>query len=590
MDWWTMNDQPPSTSVANVAHATNAVPEPGAIGGPGPVPTTMASPPFPGEVGSALYFDGATYATAPSASFGDPEPRWTIDAWVYANLGSSLGLGPGTIVDQYGSGVGYSNSGYVFYINSGTPPTLNLQIDSLALSAAIPTTTLTGWQHVAVTVQPTTFPSYEVNFYLNGVQLTTSPSTFNLPSIGLPIDASYPGVGSLWIGKSQTTFPSGPIAIDDLEIWNRTLSQNEIQLIVSAGSLGKCPERPLTSCMPGTSAPLDISTGTNGNFRALPYGSPELFNRWKVTPYWTAPGIVWNSNAYTWLIGSGPYTIEAFPGWYGSSSSSPPIGPGTLADWIFPYQTTYYSYPDSKVLLSYYAPGSGSIGFGVGPPDYAYDYSITFTVYSPATLWISGYSADNEVMLDLMGPPTITVTGPTTSNGGSSSLRYLTTNTNFDLENATSYPATYALHAYVWNQDNSPTGFLLIGKVVCNSAPSVTNTVTSYTTATRTGYYFSSIGYSPTLPATVGFPFSPPTYTTTLIGQTETWTVTAQTSSTSQMVSSTTTFSQTTTPLVAPVGNPLSPIVAGVIIAVIIGAVVAVVMKGIRKKLPDTDK
>ena len=127
-------------------------------------------------------------------------------------------------------------------INSDGFLATQLQTDFYsAIASAVPVIQFNGqWQHVAVTVDTTTG---QVHLYLNGNLLALQ--VFG----GSPtVSGKFANVTHLFLGQRQSSdTPEGAGGgshykglIDEVEVYNRALSQTEIQAIFSVGPRGKC--------------------------------------------------------------------------------------------------------------------------------------------------------------------------------------------------------------------------------------------------------------------------------------------------------------------------------------------------------------
>jgi uncharacterized repeat protein (TIGR01451 family)/fimbrial isopeptide formation D2 family protein len=224
--WWPMNVQngnvndiapPPDSMVNNVGGSPAYQPVFGNVGG----------------ASGALFFGGPPVQVSPQVplelDFGTGD--FSIDAWVRI-----VSVAPGVIspiVDKFTMPGG---PGFAFYVKNQR---LELNINGTTFVStgplmlfANPVANTGPWYHVAVTVQRS--PA-QLKFYINaGVPagtFTAVPATS--VSNGLP----------LWIGGTRLLPGAvrGGIAIDELELFNRVLTQAQIQSIVNAGSAGKCP-------------------------------------------------------------------------------------------------------------------------------------------------------------------------------------------------------------------------------------------------------------------------------------------------------------------------------------------------------------
>jgi uncharacterized repeat protein (TIGR01451 family) len=259
-EWWPLDET--SGNVVNnlISHPIpghgpdlhNGTPQPGPIGGTGPAPA-------PGMVAGALQFDGVDDFVeiqdgSGTLSHGNPTSDFTIDAWVKVDPNDKSGVRP--IVDKRfdfpdSQNPNVPTRGYAFYLFNGQ---LGFQLaDDMAGLSQIcdagppftanctnyvsPADVADGnWHHVAVTVQRTGTP--KVKLYVDGVVvLTRDARTGNANnSIPLLVGTGYPIVISKPFFKG---------AIDEVEIFNRALSEDEIKSIFNAGSAGKCkPQLP----------------------------------------------------------------------------------------------------------------------------------------------------------------------------------------------------------------------------------------------------------------------------------------------------------------------------------------------------------
>src|SRR5262249_34489261 len=161
--------------------------------------------------------DGSSYVEVPDAPNLDFEGAApiTIDMWVYRMSGAGVMHFIGKREDcgliNYQMAVNEFSKGLVF---GGTD-------HEVVTHQNLP---LNTWTHLAGT-----FDGSTIRFYINGTLAGTLAAT----SLGPTNDAS------LRIGTSGTCDGFGGL-IDEVELFNRALSQSEIQTIYNAGSAGKC--------------------------------------------------------------------------------------------------------------------------------------------------------------------------------------------------------------------------------------------------------------------------------------------------------------------------------------------------------------
>jgi CSLREA domain-containing protein len=224
--WWQL-DETAGTTVAERVVPNNGTATPGAIGsGTGPAPVL-------GQVGGALYFDSSapyyvSVANAETLNFGTGD--LSIDAWVKVPAQSSIYRHP--VVHKYAWAV---NKGYYLSLASIQPNGAEVVfvMGDGALAQYVTGNNLLvpydTWTHIAVTVSrvkgtPT------VTFYING-----SPVTLTSPALPL---SSIDNTSPVLIGYSSEPGPGlKPVSVDELELFNRALTQQEIQSIIA---YGKC--------------------------------------------------------------------------------------------------------------------------------------------------------------------------------------------------------------------------------------------------------------------------------------------------------------------------------------------------------------
>jgi len=224
--------QPPAGMVAWYWMDGNAY-DTAALGGFNNPSATNAVSFVPGKVGQGVKFGPGGYIEIPSSSALDNQ-KFTIDAWVQPQ-----GAGPNN--DFWGSVIvqkdlpppaGHTAQSvslwwssdqqkFLFGIGTTNPPT-NVAVSSNTFPA-----TNTNWYHVAATYDGSTMKLY-VNGNLEASKSFTSSITY---------DSSIPWtIGSTAAPYRALAFPrtfNG--VIDEVEIFNRALSQAEIQAIYRRG-------------------------------------------------------------------------------------------------------------------------------------------------------------------------------------------------------------------------------------------------------------------------------------------------------------------------------------------------------------------
>ncbi len=191
-----------------------------------------------GTYGSAISFDGSNdYVQVPSNSLFQGDNMKTIEAWVKPSSMSVIQL----ILEKGDTNLGGAERGPYFLAicNDGkvvvdvydTTATMNGFGSSSVLSA-------NNWYHLALVIN-TTDPvaANEVKLYINGTQETRSNSGCQANAAN-DLGAIRSNTQPVFIGIRDTSgIKSLPFngTIDEVRIWNRSLSQAEIQAEMSKG-------------------------------------------------------------------------------------------------------------------------------------------------------------------------------------------------------------------------------------------------------------------------------------------------------------------------------------------------------------------
>ena len=194
----------------------------------------------PGRVGQAFVFDGknfiGTYAQAvddPSLDFGQDQD-FTIEVWI--KPAQITTLNDGHIIAFKSDTYSASTPGFIFQFVERGDLVLSLHdggfFPTLVQASSVISTT--DWHHVAAVRESDT-----VLIYVDGVKvdegITTSASLENDAPLNI-------GAGVVGVPNSNPSYFNG--SIDELTIYKRTLSENEILAIFNAGSDGKCDVLP----------------------------------------------------------------------------------------------------------------------------------------------------------------------------------------------------------------------------------------------------------------------------------------------------------------------------------------------------------
>lgn len=262
-----------------------------------------------GEVGQAFDFDGSyrrvSIADSPAFQLTN---AMTLEAWVYPRAyggfitfrGDNRGGLDTWVIDTYENGF------------------IRFQIDDEAnnyQSVRAPLT-LNQWQHVAATWNRT---SGDMKIYLDGALIQQTNTTI-IP-IGVLDSGSEPAIG---IGNHGGTFHQFPFngLVDELGIYSRALTPNEIVTIYNASSAGKCTTTnpPSAACATPPSGLVSWWRAEQNATDALGTNSGDALNgvRYTNSPVGTAfyfDGVddrVIVPNSASLNFGAGDFSIEAW--------------------------------------------------------------------------------------------------------------------------------------------------------------------------------------------------------------------------------------------------------------------------------------
>ena len=213
-----------------------------------------------GEVGQAFNVSGSDYVSVPDAPALDPTNAITVECWFYrrAVVGS---FDP--VVKKAGTPLVTDNSGYTLEFNGNNILfwIYSSNVGWQSSGGAVPIQ-LGQWYHAAGV-----FDGAHLMVYING-QLAASSSTSG---------RIVPSVSVLCFGRdfNEGRYFNG--LIDEVSIYNRALSSNEIAAIYSTGSGGKCPLPPIILTQPTNQT---VSVGGTATFSVSANGTPSLFYQW----------------------------------------------------------------------------------------------------------------------------------------------------------------------------------------------------------------------------------------------------------------------------------------------------------------------
>jgi hypothetical protein len=189
-----------------------------------------------GMVGQAFSLDGSgDYVRVPTSEGLNPTGSFTLDAWIFAAADAQ-----GAIIRKWGDSGDYANQrAYALVFLAGGTLVFGIsddahQNDTVFHGFVSPSgsVALNVWSHVAAVYDQSTGTR---RIYVNGVQVaerTDDPITITDSAADLGIG------GHQTSSTTAAEFFSG--MIDEVEIFNRALTGEEIASIYNAGSAGKC--------------------------------------------------------------------------------------------------------------------------------------------------------------------------------------------------------------------------------------------------------------------------------------------------------------------------------------------------------------
>lgn len=224
-----------------------------------------------GEVGQAFSYHYDSYdmtrVTIPDSPDFKLTSSMTIEAWIYPKAAcfyvffrgdDRSGLDPYSVDCRHAGTIGFG-------------------IDDLNGHAARVEAPIqyNQWQHVAATLDGATG---DMRMYVNGVlggQINTSVRP------AAELDPAYdPGVG---IGNVEGTFQTWPFngMLDEVALYSRALSPDEILAIYNAGTVGKCfiATPPAITNQPASQT---VTVGGSVNFSVGASGTPPMTYQWRL--------------------------------------------------------------------------------------------------------------------------------------------------------------------------------------------------------------------------------------------------------------------------------------------------------------------
>ena len=250
--WWPLDEISGSTSI-DLAGFNNSGTHIN-----GPVPATA-------KVLGGLEFDGINnYVEVldhAELSFGTGD--FSFDAWIQ----TTDSAGAKDLVDKRTSSTGFI--GYSFFVNDGK---LSLQMADGSFTNYVSSVFVADgkWHHIAITVSRA--DAKGILFYLDGVDTQLGDPTLHPGSLN--------NNGPLRIGSQSFSLAYQFKGIlDEIELFNRVLTKEEIVSIYNADAYGKCKPNKQDSCLTKAWSPLGtgINNGTNGEVWALAVIGSDLY-------------------------------------------------------------------------------------------------------------------------------------------------------------------------------------------------------------------------------------------------------------------------------------------------------------------------
>ncbi len=211
-----------------------------------------------GEVGQAFVFNGNQEMVSVGNGPALQLQNFTIEAWIQRSSATLVHASGGN-----GCVFSYGANGYGFYLDNNGIPGLT-QIGAGATQPAVAITN-TSWHHLAVTKSGST-----VVFYIDGVAY---PAPAYNPTFTFTTSAA---IG----GRADNLDNSFLGAIDEVSVYNTTLSSNQIAAIYQAGSAGKCQPVGLAPVITQQPANLTVTVSNTAMFAVTATGTAPLSYQW----------------------------------------------------------------------------------------------------------------------------------------------------------------------------------------------------------------------------------------------------------------------------------------------------------------------
>lgn len=202
-----------------------------------------------GKVGQAFSFDGVNDYIALPAGFADFTSGFTVALWANPTASGSwarfIDLGNGQANDNILFDRRTTSNDLAFEVYDGAG-------NSTGMAYTVDAITNNEWHHYAATLDA----SGKVKMYKDGLPLVMAADTTGVPNNVTRVNN--------YIGKSNWSYDAFYAgSMDEVQIFNRALSANEIAAIYNASSSGECvPQRTLTVTKSGTGTG-NVTAGAN---------------------------------------------------------------------------------------------------------------------------------------------------------------------------------------------------------------------------------------------------------------------------------------------------------------------------------------
>ncbi|MDB6034635.1 MAG: cell wall/surface repeat protein, partial [Verrucomicrobiales bacterium] len=226
----------------------------------------------PGKVNSGFNLDGTSgFISVPNSPSLNPTGQISVEAWFKPV--SYVGSGSDAIVEkgyyshsppyyQYHLGVtgnqyAYDGGSFEFSVANGGAYTVATTQPSFWAPGT--------WYHLAGT-----YDGNSIKIYVNGNEVDSQPASGSMEDYG----------GELRIGSHPNTGGMTPGVIDEVTIYNRALTSNEVARLFLAGAAGKCNGIELPSII-AQPQDLMVPTGGSASFGVTVVGEEPIGFQWR---------------------------------------------------------------------------------------------------------------------------------------------------------------------------------------------------------------------------------------------------------------------------------------------------------------------